>query len=396
MSTWRGREVIQEFGNKNGPINYRLGFHPGLDLKYDEGEHMEALADGVVRFRPDNGGGYGNVGYIVMNNGDVLWDAHLKAGGILVKEGTRVRQGQKVFVCGSTGKTSGPHRHVEYRLKGSEDLPVDIRKKLPAVQSRPTPKPAPKPQPAPQEIGPPNYDGVSITVQRGWGVSHAAKAAGFPDFKSKDRWNLIAKLNGRPNYKYFSVHPGQRIKVGRYVPPVKKKQPKPVAPNYDGARITLLPGWGISQAMKAADYPEEIYSQEQPDIWTAISKKNGFDNYKTFNANLRPGQRIWIGSYEHFKPKPGGEIQAKSPEVGTITADLPSAEGTTVIVDDEPYNENDDLLDMKLDDEEDSNLFAEIDELQKNARSNIRQRFIQLINAVYNFFYKIKNKKETR
>lgn len=95
----------------------------------------------------------------------------------------------------------------------------------------PKPKPAPAPAPKPAPTGP-NYDGNAITVQPGWGVSHAAKAAGFPDWASEARWNAIAKLNGHAGYSTFKLSPNQRIVVGKYVAPAPTPPPapKPVTP----------------------------------------------------------------------------------------------------------------------------------------------------------------------
>lgn len=94
-------------------------------------------------------------------------------------------------------------------------------------QPVPAPKPTPKPTPAPAPTGA-NYDGTFITVQAGWGVSHAAQAAGYPDWASEARWNAIAQLNGQANVSTFKLHAGQRIKVGKYTPPAPA--PKPVTP----------------------------------------------------------------------------------------------------------------------------------------------------------------------
>lgn len=83
--------------------------------------------------------------------------------------------------------------------------------------------------PAPAPAGP-EYDGNSITVQPGWGLSNAAAAAGYPDAGNPLRWEAIAALNGSNNWQAFNagLKPGQRIIVGKYTPPVS--QPTPPAP----------------------------------------------------------------------------------------------------------------------------------------------------------------------
>ncbi len=66
--------------------------------------------------------------------------------------------------------------------------------------------PKPKPAPAAKKY---------ITVQKGWGLSNVAQAAGFKDFGSSPRWAAIAKLNGSNDWKKFNnnLKPGQKVRV---------------------------------------------------------------------------------------------------------------------------------------------------------------------------------------
>lgn len=74
----------------------------------------------------------------------------------------------------------------------------------------------------------PNYDGDMVTIQTGWGLSHAAQAAGWPDADKDTRWAYIAQLNGSADWKGFNarLNAGNRIHVGKYVAPT----PEPVPP----------------------------------------------------------------------------------------------------------------------------------------------------------------------
>jgi hypothetical protein len=97
---------------------------------------------------------------------------------------------------------------------------------------------------APAAITPPvpvaapssNYDGNDITILAGWGLSHAAQAAGFPDWQDQARWQAIAELNGSTSWVAFnkSIYAGQRIHVGKYTPPapvvVPVVEPTPPTP----------------------------------------------------------------------------------------------------------------------------------------------------------------------
>lgn len=124
--TWRGHTVTQIFGVANN--NYRLGYHPGTDFRFSLGDPQPAFAAGVARFYKDRMDGYGNFGTITLDNGDVIFYAHLEKA--LVSSGSRVVNGQPVFVTGATGWVEGVHAHIEYRVGGDKNTPVDITKKL--------------------------------------------------------------------------------------------------------------------------------------------------------------------------------------------------------------------------------------------------------------------------
>lgn len=126
--TYRGFTITQIFGGANP--NYRLGYHPGIDLRFALGSHQPAFAAGRATFQRDLNDGYGNTGTITLDNGDTIFYAHLAANGILVPSGSRVANNQPTFVTGKSGWVEGVHAHVEYRLNGNKNTPVDITKKL--------------------------------------------------------------------------------------------------------------------------------------------------------------------------------------------------------------------------------------------------------------------------
>lgn len=128
--------VTQKFGTKNPA--YRLGYHPGTDYAASNGNKGRAEEDGYYRYLPGLNGGYGNVGAITLRNGDVIWNAHLKR--TLVKNGP-VKEGHVIFETDSTGWADGPHIHVEYRVKGSQNRPIDFEKVLAASKKKKPRKP---------------------------------------------------------------------------------------------------------------------------------------------------------------------------------------------------------------------------------------------------------------
>lgn len=88
--------------------------HNGVDLGAPIGTNVMAAADGkVILARSGWNGGYGN--YIVVShaNGTQTLYAHLSR--INVSTGQQVSQGQSIGAVGNTGKSSGPHLHIEVR-----------------------------------------------------------------------------------------------------------------------------------------------------------------------------------------------------------------------------------------------------------------------------------------
>lgn len=104
-------------GVLTSPFGYRWGrFHKGLDIAAPVGRSVVACADGRVifvgsrkRFRR-----YGNTVLIDHGRGVYTYYAHLSE--IKVKKNQQVRRGQKVALVGNTGRSTGPHLHLEVRV----------------------------------------------------------------------------------------------------------------------------------------------------------------------------------------------------------------------------------------------------------------------------------------
>ena len=95
--------------------------HEGLDLtNRAAGGEIRAVAPGlVVTTRTGWAGGWGNMVVLAhrMPGGDLLFSlfAHMLPGSIAVREGEVVAMGQPLGRIGSTGHSSGPHLHLEFR-----------------------------------------------------------------------------------------------------------------------------------------------------------------------------------------------------------------------------------------------------------------------------------------
>jgi murein DD-endopeptidase MepM/ murein hydrolase activator NlpD len=81
------------------------------------------VGDGVVEFA-GNQRGYGNVIEIKHRDGKSTLFAHLSRIG--VQKGQKVEQGDIVGAVGSTGFSTGPHLHFEFRIDGEHRDPLTL------------------------------------------------------------------------------------------------------------------------------------------------------------------------------------------------------------------------------------------------------------------------------
>lgn len=115
-------------GTKTAMYGYDRGssYHAGQDYGIASGSEVQAIGDGVVKYSGidkdpiiqykvdgQDSGPYGYVVKIEHPNGLISLYAHNSQ--LLVSTGEQVQQGQVIALSGSTGRSSGPHLHLEIR-----------------------------------------------------------------------------------------------------------------------------------------------------------------------------------------------------------------------------------------------------------------------------------------
>lgn len=110
------------FGPRYDPFTGRKTWHAGVDIVGKEGSEIKALAAGVVSFA-DTKGGYGRFVEIKHSNGLTTRYGHNKE--LLVRSGQVVRKGQTIALLGSSGRSTGPHLHLEVHKNGQAVDPGD-------------------------------------------------------------------------------------------------------------------------------------------------------------------------------------------------------------------------------------------------------------------------------
>jgi murein DD-endopeptidase MepM/ murein hydrolase activator NlpD len=102
--------LSSKFGKRIDPFTGKWEQHKGIDIAGKEGADIMALGDGVVTWSGKRSG-YGKLVEIDHGRGYLTRYGHNKK--LLVKAGDTVRKGQAIALMGSTGRSTGPHVHIE-------------------------------------------------------------------------------------------------------------------------------------------------------------------------------------------------------------------------------------------------------------------------------------------
>ena len=111
--------ITSEFGWRNDPYTGEWKFHSGLDLGYEYGTEVTSIFDGEVIYAGNLDDGYGNQVVIYSSSYDAYTRfAHLSE--YYVITGQMVYAGEPIAAVGSTGRSTGPHLHLEYIISGDD------------------------------------------------------------------------------------------------------------------------------------------------------------------------------------------------------------------------------------------------------------------------------------
>jgi murein DD-endopeptidase MepM/ murein hydrolase activator NlpD len=113
-----GGWLSSHFGRRIDPFTGKPAIHEGVDIANREGAKVEALAPGVVTWAGERYG-YGKMVEIDHGNGYRTRYGHNH--NVQVSVGERVQKGDVVSHVGNTGRSTGPHIHLEV-LKNGEQI----------------------------------------------------------------------------------------------------------------------------------------------------------------------------------------------------------------------------------------------------------------------------------
>ncbi len=113
--------ISSGMGWRKDPFTHDWKYHKGVDLAAPSGTPVPAMMAGRVEFSGWQLG-YGNT--VVVENQDGLRMRYAHLNQLEVSTGEEVRRKQIIGEVGSTGRSTGPHLHLEMELNGRLENPV--------------------------------------------------------------------------------------------------------------------------------------------------------------------------------------------------------------------------------------------------------------------------------
>lgn len=112
------------FGARRHPVLGRMRMHKGVDYAARTGTPIMAAGDARVKFVGWKGG-YGKTVELDHGQGRTTLYGHMSRFG-RIRVGQQVAQGTTIGFVGSTGMSTGPHLHYEFRVNGRHVNPLTV------------------------------------------------------------------------------------------------------------------------------------------------------------------------------------------------------------------------------------------------------------------------------
>lgn len=111
----REGNITSDFGYRVSPISGKYSLHTGLDIAAPEKSEIFAAYGGTVEKSDEN---IVRGKYVILRHSNSLTTTYNHCSKLLVKEGERVRTGERIALVGSTGASTGNHLHFEITVDG--------------------------------------------------------------------------------------------------------------------------------------------------------------------------------------------------------------------------------------------------------------------------------------
>jgi murein DD-endopeptidase MepM/ murein hydrolase activator NlpD len=117
--------ISSGFSMRVHPISGQWRQHKGIDFAAVTGTPIRAAGDGAIDFVGTQGG-YGNMVVIKHWNNYSTAYAHMSRFANNLRKGAKVNQGEVIGYVGSTGWSTGPHLHYEFRVNNESRDPRSL------------------------------------------------------------------------------------------------------------------------------------------------------------------------------------------------------------------------------------------------------------------------------
>ncbi len=107
--------ISSRFGHRSDPIHGERKMHRGLDIAAPRGTDIRPVKGGEVVFAGERGG-FGNA--VIIDHGDGWQSLYAHCDRLDVRPGQRVGPEEIIGAVGSTGRSTGPHLHLDIRRDG--------------------------------------------------------------------------------------------------------------------------------------------------------------------------------------------------------------------------------------------------------------------------------------
>lgn len=117
--------ISSGFSMRVHPVSGQWKQHKGVDFAAATGTPIRASGDGTIDFVGGQGG-YGNVVVIKHWSNFSTAYAHMSRFAPGLRKGAKVSQGEVIGYVGSTGWSTGPHLHYEFRVNNEARDPMSV------------------------------------------------------------------------------------------------------------------------------------------------------------------------------------------------------------------------------------------------------------------------------
>ena len=122
----RHMQITSKYGIRDRQMHY------GTDLLTEVGDTIFATYDGIVRQLQTDYDGYGQ--YLILRHPNGLESLYGHVSKYLVKKHQAVQAGDPIALAGNSGRSTGPHLHLEFGFMGQ---PINPERMIDLVAQRP-------------------------------------------------------------------------------------------------------------------------------------------------------------------------------------------------------------------------------------------------------------------